>query len=106
MNCEYCDSPLAYEITECPHCGAPCKFVHRPTEAELVNKQKADMRDAYQKKKAQDAKNNNKELINMSDIDIGFLEENRKSDERTAKISSIVLGVIVALVFILILCSC
>lgn len=106
MKCEYCDSPLAYEISECPRCGAPCKFVPRPSDAVLETEQLMNMQKAEQQKKAQADRDNNKELIQMSNIDISFLEQNRKDDAATTKRTLWVIGVIAVVVIIFLLASC
>ena len=91
MKCEYCASPLEYEISECPRCGAPCEFVSRPTEAERI----MDYQEAVEAEKVRSAKANNKELRQMSDIDISFLDKNREKDKQVSTVSGIVLAVIV-----------
>ena len=65
-----------------------------------------NMQKAEQQKKAQADRDNNKELIQMSDIDISFLEQNRKNDAATTTRTLWVVGVIAVVVIIFLLASC
>ena len=103
--CEYCDSPLDYEVTECSHCGAPCELIQRPSDLVQAHERIIEMQKSEQLQKQQLAKQNNKELIEMSNVDVSFLKKNRNQDVKVSMMSVIGIVVIVVIVIVCIV-SC
>ena len=35
--CEFCNSPIPYNVNNCPACGAPCKYIPEPQPKQQIS---------------------------------------------------------------------
>lgn len=95
MNCEYCGSPLEYEVNSCTRCGAPCKYIPKPQGEQsvvVIEKVNEEQSDPVEK---------------MATPNLDFIQQGRKQRERESKDALKVLMIIGAVILaVIVLASC
>lgn len=107
MKCEFCDSVIPYNVSQCPSCGAPCKFIPAPEEESEEENQSSDS-DSHSAPK--------QHVVSMEDVAVpiqssqpkGFLddleselnevEQTTKEDQKNRAVGCIVLSIILIVV--------
>ena len=113
MKCEFCDSVIPYNVSQCPSCGAPCKFIPAPEKEDKEENRSSDS-DSHSAPK--------QHVVSMEDVAVpvppqssrpkGFLddleselngvEQTTKEDQKNKAVGCTVLSIIlIVVVFIL-----
>lgn len=68
IKCEFCDSVIPYNVSQCPSCGAPCKFIPAPEDEEKTPFNDSDSNSSPKQ-----------HVVSMEDVDIPIQSSQNES---------------------------